>query len=76
MKKLILLASFAFIGCTASEDKQVELDCNCGIVINKAYFHTVGVSFTKLTIENNCTGEVKTIDVQGNISAVGEQYCN
>lgn len=79
MKKVILLLILAMvlIGCSSSDQEQsVQQNCNCGVVIEKANFNIPNYNFTVLKVKNNCTGEIKTIDVPGNVSAVGQQYCN
>ncbi len=79
MKTKLLLIALAFglmsSTCEPEEMPQEEVDCNCGIIIEKVFFGFPN-NFTILKVKNNCTNEVQQIELDGNIGNVNEQYCN
>jgi len=75
MKKLILISALALTLLSCSEDSSNTTgSCSCGVVVEKIYFNSIQ-PFTKLRIKNNCTQEVKTITVSGNVGVLNQQYC-
>jgi hypothetical protein len=79
MKNKLLLIALAFglmsATCEPEEMPQETTDCNCGVIIEKAFFGFPN-NFTILKVKNNCTNEVQQIELDGNIGNVNEQYCN
>lgn len=73
-KILFLLLAFSLMSATCESDP-IEPDCKCGKIIEKIYFNMPNQAFTKLTIENNCTGVIKTINVPSNQGELNGQWC-
>ena len=69
--KLLLLIGLCAIGCTT--DNQEEVNCKCGTIIEKVYFNFP--SFTVLKVKNDCTGNVETINVNGNQGELNGKWC-
>jgi hypothetical protein len=77
MKKLILISALAitFMSCSKDDAKSSEsANCNCGKIMEREYYQFP--SHTVMTIKNDCTGELKIIDVQGCYGTIGQQWCN
>ena len=69
--KLLLLFAICTIGCTSDETK--EVDCNCGTVISKMHF--TFPDFTVLKVQNDCTGVVETLNLEGNQGELNGKWC-
>ena len=71
---LLLFASLA-IGCTTDNE---EPNCNCGTIIKKTYAPPFASApdFTVLQVKNDCTGEIKTVAVDGNQGELNGKWCN
>jgi len=80
MKKTLLILSMAFctLSCTTDDNANSSnnSDCNCGQVIEVYYFNMLGTPFTKMKVKNNCTGEIKLLDLPGHQGQVGDIKCN
>lgn len=71
---LLLFASLA-IGCTSNED---ETDCKCGTIVNKVYVPPFASApdFTILKVQNDCTGKITEISLDGNQGELNGKWCN
>lgn len=80
MKTKLLLIALAFGlmsgTCSNEDDKPQQVDCNCGVITEKFVVVIPNSVSTHLTIKNNCTNEISTIDVPGNQGTIGDEWCN
>ncbi len=79
MKKLLFtsMIALAFFGCTPDDQNDTSNDCDCGVVLTAEYITLPnGYQTTTLTVENNCSGQIRTIGLSGHQYSVGDQYCN
>lgn len=81
MKKLILSALLigTLLSCSSSDDDSSnsnQNDCNCGQVIQCMNFYIPNAPFTVIKVKNNCTGEIKTVNLDGTQLLLNTQYCN
>lgn len=75
MKKLLFLAlALGIMSCSTDEENINQPDCGCGVIIEKNYFSGVA-NFTILKVKNNCTGQITTIELDGNVGTLNGQYC-
>jgi hypothetical protein len=74
MKKLLLIAILSLVGCSTDEIESGEQrDCNCGIVIYKAYRPDGSVI---LRIKNDCDNQVTELEFPQNVSYnLNDTYC-
>jgi hypothetical protein len=75
MKKLLFLAMAIITLSCSTDEQQEQLDCNCGTIIEKVYFSPPS-NFTVFKVKNNCTGEIKQFDFDGNVGVLNGQWCN
>ena len=72
--KLTLLAiAFTVLSCSTDSENQ-EVNCSCGTVISKMHF--TFPNFTVLQVKNDCTGEVKTVNLDGDQYTLNDKYCD
>jgi len=79
MKKLLFTSMFALaiLGCSPDEENDTSNDCDCGVVLTANHITLPnGTLTTTLTVENNCSGQIRTIGLSGHQYSVGQQYCN
>lgn len=81
MKKTILILAVAVMSISCStEDTPAPnpdlTDCDCGVAVQVTYFNVLTTPITKMKIRNNCTGELRVIDLPGHQGAVGDIKCN
>jgi len=69
--KLLLLIGLCAIGCTT--DNEQPVNCDCGTVISKMHF--TFPDFTVLKVKNDCTGEVKQYNLDGNQGELNGKWC-
>ena len=78
MRKLLLSAVlfYALTSCTTNDSPATNTDCDCGQVVECTSFNLPTSSFTVIKVKNNCTGIIKTVNLQGTQSLLNMQYCN
>ena len=78
MKKQITISLIALLlaGCSNDEqERQSEPDCSCSTIIEANVFSIPTNTWTVATIENDCTGAQRQIELNGR-RVVGEKVCN
>jgi len=75
-KLLLLVLAFGLMSSTCSTDDEQtsDLDCNCGLIVDKVYFPAPS-NFTILKIKDNCTGEVVQREYDGNKGQLNTEWC-
>jgi hypothetical protein len=78
MKKIIIILALALASCS-TDSGSATADCRCGVAVESSSFNVAGpngvVTFTVLTMKNNCTGVFKQIQRDGTIPN-GTQLCD
>lgn len=77
--KILIIFTILFslgASCEPDELPQQQLDCSCGVIIQKDFFQMPTSSFTLLKIKNNCTNEITQIQVSGNQGSLNSEWCD
>jgi hypothetical protein len=81
-KSLLLLGAIFLVGCsTDSANAPTTTDCNCGVVVQSMSYNIPDnnggvLTFSTLTVRNNCTQLTKTVSGVSGVISTGSQWCN